>query len=83
MNIAATGRVAVEDNVARSKYIYIVRKATLKREFLGAFTVKHEAILWALRNGWPPEHANLFRTRDGLHADKTEYLIPWAEERAI
>lgn len=68
--------------MARSKYIYLVRKATLAREFLGAFTVKHEAILWAIRNGWQPEHANLFRTRDGLHENKTEELIPWNEERA-
>lgn len=68
--------------MARSKYIYIVRKATPEHEFLGAFTVKHEAILWAIRNGWPPEHANLFRTRDGIHDDKTEDLIPWTKERA-
>lgn len=72
--------------MARSKYIYIVKKASSNFpplcEFLGAFTVKHEAILWALQNGWSPECAYLFRAHDGMHNDKTLTPIPWTKERA-
>ena len=65
--------------MARSTYIYFVRKATLERELLGAFTVKREANLWALRNHL--EHVNLSRMRDGVHGDKTETMISWGELR--
>jgi len=77
VNIVVTGRVVAEDKVARSKYIYFVRKTTC--ELLAAFTVKHEANLWMLRTGWPLEEATLSRMRDGVYEDKTETIIPWSE----
>lgn len=62
--------------MARSKYIYIVRyrKGQL---FLGAFTVKHEAVTFAKRYDNPLDELQLSRTEDGLYGDKTEKIIDW------
>jgi len=68
----------MKSEMARSKYIYFVREADTFR-LLGVFTVKHEANLWAFKNGWDPNRAALSRMRDGVHVDKTEVQIPWAE----
>lgn len=68
------------DKMPRSKYIYFVRKASPEHKLLGAFTVKHEANRWAFLNDWSPEHADLSRMRDGVHEDKTEDIIPWAQD---
>lgn len=68
--------------MARSKYIYFIRSAINPATLLGAFTVKHEAILWATRNGYGPHNARLSRMRDGVLERKDEDEIPWNEERS-
>lgn len=64
--------------MARSTYIYLIRRFE-DNKLIGAFTVKHEAAEWAMRNGWGPDNAYLSRMRDGCHCDvdKTELTIPW------
>ena len=61
----------------RSHYIYLVRHKACST-VLAAFTVKHEAQEWALReSGHPLEHLQLSSIKDGVWADKTEKPIPW------
>lgn len=76
MSTAVTGRVDAEGEMARSTYIYLVRSFE-DHKVVGAFTVKHETVEWAVRNGWGPHNADLSRIRDGIHSDKTEVEIPW------
>lgn len=69
--------------MARSKYIYFIREADhpeSHHRLLSVFTVKHEANLWAFKNGWNPDRATLSRMRDGVGSDEyPEIIIPWAE----
>lgn len=64
--------------MARSTYIYFIRRFE-DHKLVGAFTVKHEAVEWAMRNGWGPDNADLSRMRDGClyNTDKFELTIPW------
>lgn len=62
--------------MARATYIYLIR-AFEDGRLVAPFTVKHEAVEWAMRNGWGPHNADLFRVRDGVHGDKTEVEVPW------
>ena len=65
----------------RSHYIYLVRYNACGT-VLGAFTVKHEAQEWALReSGHPLEHLQLSSIKDGVWADKSEKRIPWETSR--
>jgi hypothetical protein len=65
--------------MARSTYIYLIRSAINPATVLGAFTVKREANLWALQNGYGPQCARLSRIRDGICDRKDEEEIPWSE----
>ena len=61
----------------RSHYIYLVRYKGCNA-VLAAFTVKHEAVEWALRESRHPlGHLQLSSIKDGVWADKTEKPIPW------
>lgn len=66
--------------MARSTYIYLIREfgpTYNDNRLVAAFTVKHEAVTWAMRNGWGPENANLYRMHDGIYANKDEIEVPW------
>jgi hypothetical protein len=75
-----TGLVAVEGNMARSKYIYLIRSAINPATLLGTFTVKHEANTWLMRSEYNQDTARLSRMRDGAFSDKEEEEIPWSEQ---
>jgi len=63
--------------MARSTYIYFVRMNATD-QLLGAFTVKHEAVMWAVRvSKQPLEHMHLSAMRDGLYGNKSEKRVPW------
>lgn len=62
--------------MARATYIYLIR-AFEDGRLVGCFTVRHDAVTWAMRNGWGPENANLCRMRDGAYSEKDETEIPW------
>lgn len=63
--------------MARATYIYFVRMNTTD-QLLGAFTVKHEAVAWAVRvSKQPLEYMHLSAMRDGLFGDKSERRVPW------
>lgn len=67
--------------MARSTYIYLIYSyPTLfseNRKVVGAFTIKREAVQWAMLHGWGPHNADLSRLCDGLHEDKAEVNIDW------
>ena len=63
--------------MARATYIYFVRMNATD-QLLGAFTVKHESVTWAVRvSKQPLEHMHLSAMRDGLYGDKSEKRVPW------
>jgi hypothetical protein len=70
--------------MARSEYIYLVRYLApghpAHLEFLGAFTVKREAVEWSLLSPHHLPHLQLSRTRDGVTYHKAEEVIPWPPE---
>ncbi len=73
--------------MARSQYIYLIRYLAPGHpshlEFLAAFTVKHEAIEWALLCPHRLPHLQLSRTRDGMTYHKAEEIIPWPAEALL
>lgn len=73
--------------MARSQYIYLIRYLApghpAHLEFLAAFTVKHEAIEWALLCPHHLPHLQLSRTRDGMTYHKAEEVIPWPPESLL
>jgi hypothetical protein len=73
--------------MARSQYIYLIRYLApghpAHLELLAAFTVKHEAIEWALLCPHHLPHLQLSRTRDGMTYHKAEDVIPWPAEALL
>jgi len=66
--------------MARATYIYLIRRCTVQDEdhkVLAAFTVKREAVHWAVLHDLGPHNADLSRMRDGIGDDKEETIIDW------